>query len=875
MRQQRWLHADSCEGLIDRPNMYEQGWGKKLSYVIGATNDSVADVTKRYTRKFFTDEFQARRREFAPDEETSDGVISHIGRSLWQMINIGKSRREELEKRSKAEGKFFSLVQSSGVWDVEYRDGRSEYSGLYVHQIFIIQTSSNYLYVIVSGSLTWKAARHELGDKKKTDGSENKKDEHDITQSFFIESFYPSAHENDLTIIVQPPIPSSVPSVVASSHSECIAVNGIPCAAMSTNGISVVVIDEISGCILLSKAFSSWVVAGDFLDCMHSGRIIAICCIRNGERNGTKYDNEIHGSTKIFRRLGGFDVDASFSLQDNYFMFVGQLDFHPSWVTSLCTSKHDQSIKISLQLNSSPHIKVRLRSEINAVPASILTRIPDTVMTLQNQLVASNSQKRASFNKFMEKGDQDISVVGYTTRPGAPIYLIDDKSFPFRRLSKQRHSVIDKHDTWVTYHFLPESLVPDNDEVIDDSLSVKDVSNAAPKFDVPIADDYFIGLLGNQLLVKNAASAPTLLDTAAALSNSRLVALFFSAQWCGPCRGFTPLLIEFYNCIQEIAPLHGLKIVFVSSDRDEEQFQAYYGKMPFLALPFSQRALSQHAKSVFEVRGIPSLVLIDSLSGRVVKSSDESRREVHQACRQGEDAIEKLFCNWLESVPDETKSILDILALSCQDEETSPSSKQGERTNLKAESYLFRKKVPAGDIEEEKGTTSTVEFSARVKELFSQLVTQGMEPNSAAANAIRLATTEHNESSFRSRYEAGTLSGTSEVCFAKDQAFHVGQREASHTPQLSDRDIVYVLTIAKKYLANVQKDQSNPRFRNFRLGNKVFDQITSTPGGLALLTDIGFAVFHSDDDFVASIPLTVDLAAMAHVFDRLLNRYNC
>lgn len=24
VRQGRWLHADSCEGLIDRPNMYEQ-----------------------------------------------------------------------------------------------------------------------------------------------------------------------------------------------------------------------------------------------------------------------------------------------------------------------------------------------------------------------------------------------------------------------------------------------------------------------------------------------------------------------------------------------------------------------------------------------------------------------------------------------------------------------------------------------------------------------------------------------------------------------------------------------------------------------------------------------------------------------------------
>lgn len=106
--------------------MYEQGWGKKLSYIIGATSDSVSDVTKRYTRKFYTNDFQARRREFALDEDSSDGVILQLGRSLSQMNNIGKSRLEELEKRTKAEGKYFSLVQSSGVWDVEYREGRSE-----------------------------------------------------------------------------------------------------------------------------------------------------------------------------------------------------------------------------------------------------------------------------------------------------------------------------------------------------------------------------------------------------------------------------------------------------------------------------------------------------------------------------------------------------------------------------------------------------------------------------------------------------------------------------------------------------------------------------------------------------------------------------
>jgi hypothetical protein len=106
--------------------MYEQGWGKKLNYAIGATYDYVADVTKRYTRKFYTDDFQARRREYSPDEKTSDMAFLQLGGALRQMNNIGKGRMEELEKRGKAEEKFFGMVQSSGVWDVEYREGRSK-----------------------------------------------------------------------------------------------------------------------------------------------------------------------------------------------------------------------------------------------------------------------------------------------------------------------------------------------------------------------------------------------------------------------------------------------------------------------------------------------------------------------------------------------------------------------------------------------------------------------------------------------------------------------------------------------------------------------------------------------------------------------------
>ncbi len=55
----RWVHADSCEAAMDTPLVYEQGWGKKLTYCIAFARDHVHDVTKRYTIKF--DEVLTRR----------------------------------------------------------------------------------------------------------------------------------------------------------------------------------------------------------------------------------------------------------------------------------------------------------------------------------------------------------------------------------------------------------------------------------------------------------------------------------------------------------------------------------------------------------------------------------------------------------------------------------------------------------------------------------------------------------------------------------------------------------------------------------------------------------------------------------------------
>lgn len=85
--------------------------------------------------------------------------------------------------------------------------------------------------------------------------------------------------------------------------------------------------------------------------------------------------------------------------------------------------------------------------------------------------------------------------------------------------------------------------------------------------------------------------------------------IYFSGSWCGPCIRFTPKLIEVY---QEVASKGDFEVVFVSSDRDDESFNGYFSKMPWLAIPFSDSDTRKRLKELFKVRGIPHLVVIDS-----------------------------------------------------------------------------------------------------------------------------------------------------------------------------------------------------------------------------------------------------------------------
>lgn len=97
----------------------------------------------------------------------------------------------------------------------------------------------------------------------------------------------------------------------------------------------------------------------------------------------------------------------------------------------------------------------------------------------------------------------------------------------------------------------------------------------------------------------------------------KIVGLYFSALWCGPCKQYTPKLVAKYK--ELLAAGHQLEIIFVSSDTDEESALKYFEQMPWTMVPFVDRETEARLKESFNVNSIPTLVLLDS-DGTMLKS---------------------------------------------------------------------------------------------------------------------------------------------------------------------------------------------------------------------------------------------------------------
>ena len=711
-RRGAWLHADACEGKIDEPSMYEHGWGKKLSYVLAFTSEGrghVVDVTGRYSRKLLSGDMQTRRREHCVSEEGGHAILRQANMERLAQDVLSKARLEELDRKEREEIKFFHLAQQSGTWEEgAYREGRT------------------------SGSLVWRAARDELGnesgaDSVSVDMKEGGKHQQELG-SFHVESFMPPLARNGdkLELSISVAVPSATSN---ASGRDAVVVSGVECAVGSSGIISIVIVEEHSGCILQSKSFPDWSTAASFLHVVPDGRIAAIYADVLDDSLDTDDVQE------LLSRLGSLDLHNR--PKEGKLLYFGQVGYNPGWASCKVTAS-DVGISLRLQLPTSG-AALKVRVEADTAPQSIVGRLSEDIMPIGTQLLATELQKRAAFNQLIESqrdvgGSANVECNGYVTKAGAPIYLISASAFPLQRCGDPSAPSSSKvTETWSTHHLLPEQLVPERDELIEPS--------ELPAFDVPVDAGFFCELLGGTLLAKDGSGTTSIaMDTAQALHNTRLVALYFSAHWCGPCRGFTPMLCEFYEHLkEEVLPSHGLEVVFVSGDRDRASFDQYHGTMPWLALPFERQQVGQSLSARYGVRGIPSLVVLDSITGQVVVATDQARTDVGRACRGGEDSIASLVTEgWLSRVPPESTSLMESLALSCQDGAGAGAGDgDGDGDGDGAAPSFLRRDLPP--------PAAPYDAGARIKEIFAELVGGGEAPNAAAARAIQMAAEEQQQ----------------------------------------------------------------------------------------------------------------------------------
>ena len=95
----------------------------------------------------------------------------------------------------------------------------------------------------------------------------------------------------------------------------------------------------------------------------------------------------------------------------------------------------------------------------------------------------------------------------------------------------------------------------------------------------------------------------------------KVIGLYFSASWCGPCKMFTPELVKLRDRNDD-----KFEVVFVSSDRsaeDQEEYMKDYD-MEWPAIPYDS-PLRGELGAKYEIRGIPSLVIVDDQGNLITK----------------------------------------------------------------------------------------------------------------------------------------------------------------------------------------------------------------------------------------------------------------
>ena len=91
--EKRWIHIDSCEEAYDTPLVYEQGWGRVMTFIVATSDEEIVDVTPRYVKDWTI----VKERRSDTMENSLKSVINQINNDLYK--NLSEEEKDKLKER--------------------------------------------------------------------------------------------------------------------------------------------------------------------------------------------------------------------------------------------------------------------------------------------------------------------------------------------------------------------------------------------------------------------------------------------------------------------------------------------------------------------------------------------------------------------------------------------------------------------------------------------------------------------------------------------------------------------------------------------------------------------------------------------------------
>ena len=112
-----------------------------------------------------------------------------------------------------------------------------------------------------------------------------------------------------------------------------------------------------------------------------------------------------------------------------------------------------------------------------------------------------------------------------------------------------------------------------------------------------------------------------------ALKGKKFVGIYASASWCGPCRHFTPRLVEFYKEFGD-----QMEVILVGCDDTQELVFKYMRdhEMPWLTVRRDSPAIGGY-KARNGIRGIPNFRFYDAKTGKLLVANQIDLRVIRRA----------------------------------------------------------------------------------------------------------------------------------------------------------------------------------------------------------------------------------------------------